>query len=160
RKRMAARLVDRFGLETLEVLEHHPERLAEVGGIGRKRRGEIQKAMIEHRGTREGMGFPQSHGLATGPASKSYKRYSAAALAVLRQDPCRLAADVHGIGFQSADRIAAALGMEKTAPARLQAGVLHLLGEAADRGHVFLPRARVLSEGQRLLAVDDPTLVG
>jgi exodeoxyribonuclease V alpha subunit len=159
RKRTAARLVAHFGLETLEVLERHPERLAEVGGFGPKRRGEIQKAMIEQRETREVMVFLQAHGIATGHAIKIYKRYGAEAMAVLREDPFRLAADIHGIGFQSADRIAAALGTAKTAPSRLAAGVLHLLGEAADRGNVFLPRARLLAEGERLLAVS-PELVG
>ncbi|HZF14203.1 MAG TPA: ATP-dependent RecD-like DNA helicase [Thermoanaerobaculia bacterium] len=157
-KKMAGKLVTRFGMETLEVLERHPERVAEVGGIGPKRRGEIQKALIEQRETREVMVFLQGHGIAIGHAIKIYKRYGAESMAVLRENPFRLAADIHGIGFLSADRIAAALGTEKTSPARVMAGVLHLLGEAADRGHVYLPRARVLEEGQRLLAVE-PALI-
>ncbi|MEA2693480.1 MAG: exodeoxyribonuclease alpha subunit [Acidobacteriota bacterium] len=158
-KVMASRLVARFGMETLEVIEHQPERLAEVGGIGPKRRGDIQKAWIEQRETKEVMVFLQSHGIATGHAIKIYKRYGSEAMAVLRQDPYRLATDIHGIGFQSADRIAAALGTARTAPERLAAGVRHLLGEAADRGHVFLPRPKLVEEGQRLLEVE-PGLLG
>jgi exodeoxyribonuclease V alpha subunit len=153
-KVMASRLVAHFGVDTLEVIEHQPERLAEVGGIGPKRRGEIRKAWVEQRDIKEVMVFLQSYGVSTGHAIKIYKRYGAEAMAVLREDPYRLAADIHGIGFQSADRIAAALGTEKTAPARLAAGILHLLGEAADRGHVFLPRPKLVEEGERLLEVD------
>ncbi|HTQ81138.1 MAG TPA: ATP-dependent RecD-like DNA helicase [Thermoanaerobaculia bacterium] len=158
-KVMAERLVARFGMETLEVIEHQPERLAEVGGIGPKRRLEIQKAWIEQRELKEVMVFLQSHGIATGHAIKIYKRYGAEAMAVLRQDPYRLATDIHGIGFQTADRIAASLGTAKTSPERLAAGLRHLLSEAADRGHVFLPKARLLEEGERLLEVE-PELLG
>ncbi len=152
-KVMAKRLVAHFGIETLEVIDHEPERLAEVGGIGPKRRADIQKAWVEQRETREVMVFLQSHGIAVGHAIKIYKRYGSEALAILRQDPYRLASDIHGIGFLSADRIAASLGTAKTAPERLAAGVRHLLSEAADRGHVFLPRPRLLEEGEKLLEV-------
>jgi exodeoxyribonuclease V alpha subunit len=159
-KVMASRLVAHFGIDTLEVIEHQPERLAEVGGIGPKRRGDIQKAWIEQREIKEVMVFLQSHGISTGHAIKIYKRYGAEAMAVLRQDPYRLATDIHGIGFQSADRIAASLGTAKTAPERLAAGVRHLLSEAADRGNVFLPRAKLIEEGQRLLDVEPGLLQG
>jgi exodeoxyribonuclease V alpha subunit len=159
-KVMASRLVARFGMDTLEVIEHTPERLAEVSGFGPKRRGEIQKAWVEQREIKEVMVFLQSHGVSTGHAIKIYKRYGAEAMAVLRQDPYRLATDIHGIGFQSADRIAAALGTARTAPERLAAGVRHLLSEAADRGHVFLPRPKLVEEGQRLLEIEPGLLSG
>ncbi len=158
-KVMASRLVAHFGIDTLEVIEHQPERLAEVGGIGPKRRRDIQQAWIEQREIKEVMVFLQSHGIGTGHAIKIYKRYGAEAMAVLRQDPYRLATDIHGIGFQSADRIAASLGTARTAPERLAAGVRHLLSEAADRGNVFLPRRKLVEEGQRLLEVE-PGLIG
>jgi exodeoxyribonuclease V alpha subunit len=153
-KGLAKRLVERFGLETLAVIETSPERLAEVPGIGRKRSGEIRRAFREQRGIQELMVFLQSHGVATGLAIKIHKRYGEEAMAVVRESPFRLAVEVFGIGFRSADRIAAALGLPKDAPQRVEAALLHLLGEAAERGHCFLPRATLLEEAVTLLGVE------
>ena len=152
-KEMAKRLVAAFGLATLTVIEREPERLKEVSGIGPKRRAEIQRAFLEQSEVREVMVFLQSHGVGTGHAIKICKRYGQDALRQVREDPFRLAIDIHGIGFQSADRIAAALGFAKTAPQRVEAGVLHLLAEAADRGHLYLPATRLAEEATRLLEV-------
>jgi exodeoxyribonuclease V alpha subunit len=152
-KEMAKRLVAAFGLATLDVIEREPERLKEVKGLGPKRRAEISRAFAEQREAREVMVFLQSHGVATGHAIKICKRYGQDALRQVREDPYRLAIDIHGIGFLSADRIAAALGFAKTARERVEAGVLHLLSEAADRGHLFLPQARLTEEARRLLDV-------
>ncbi len=153
-KGLAKRLVERFGMETLAVIETSPERLAEVPGIGSKRSGEIRRAFREQRGIQELMVFLQSHGVATGLAVKIHKRYGEEAMAVVRESPFRLAVEVFGIGFRSADRIAAALGLPKDAPQRIEAALLHLLGEAAERGHCFLPRAALLEEAVTLLGVD------
>ena len=153
-KGLAKRLVERFGMETLAVIETSPERLAEVPGIGRKRSGEIRRAFREQRGIQELMVFLQSHGVATGLAIKIHKRYGEEAMAVVRESPFRLAVEVFGIGFRSADRIAAALGLPKDAPQRVEAALLHLLGEAAERGHCFLPRASLLEEAVTLLGVE------
>src|SRR5262245_21714710 len=128
---MAKRLVARFGLETLDVIERTPERLTEVAGIGRRRSADIRRAWDEQRGIRELMVFLQSYGVQTGHATRIYKRYGADALAMVREDPFRLAADVSGIGFKTADRIAAALGSPPDAPRRLEAGLLHALAEAS-----------------------------
>ncbi len=155
RKRLAKRLVACFGLETLDVIENQPERLAEVPGIGPKRRAEIRKTLLERREAQEVMVFLQSHGVSTAYAVRIVKRYGSDALQTVRDNPFRLAADVHGIGFRSADRIAASLGIARAAPQRVEAGVLHLLGEGADRGHLFLPRGRLLAQGAELLGVDD-----
>jgi exodeoxyribonuclease V alpha subunit len=152
-KEMAKRLVAAFGLATLEIIEREPERLKEVSGIGPKRRAEIERAFVEQREAREVMVFLQSHGVATGHAVKICKRYGEDALRQVRDDPYRLAIDIHGIGFQSADRIAAALGFSKTAPQRVEAGILHLLAEGADRGHLFLPGPRLTEEAARLLGI-------
>jgi len=152
-KEMAKRLVAAFGLQTLDVIEREPERLKEVKGLGPKRRAEIGRAFAEQREAREVMVFLQSHGVATGHAVKICKRYGQDALRQVREDPYRLAIDIHGIGFLSADRIAAALGFAKTAPQRVEAGVLHLLAEAADRGHLFLPATRLTEEARRLLEI-------
>lgn len=153
-KGLAKRLVERFGMETLAVIETNPERLAEVPGIGRKRSGEIRRAFREQRGIQELMVFLQSHGVATGLAVKIHKRYGEEAMAVVRESPFRLAVEVFGIGFRSADRIAAAMGLPKDAPQRVEAAHLHLLGEAAERGHCFLPRAALLEEAVALLGVE------
>ena len=153
RKRLAKRLVAHFGLETLTVIEHHPERLAEVPGIGPKRRAEIQRALLEQREVKEVMVFLQSYGVSTAYAVRIVKRYGNEALRVVRENPYRLAMDVHGIGFRSADRIAASLGIARDAPQRVAAGVLHLLGEGADRGHLFVPRERLAALGTELLGV-------
>ena len=155
---MAARLVAAFGAETLEVIENQPQRLEEVGGIGPKRSADIRRAWEEQRDVKEVMVFLQSHGVSTSYAIRIYKAYGGAAVRWVRDNPYRLAADVQGIGFASADRIAASLGISRLAPQRLQAGALHVLGDAADRGHLYLPRTRLVEEADRLLAAG-PRLV-
>ncbi len=148
---MASRLVAAFGLATLEVIEGQPQRLQEVEGIGPKRSADIRRAWDEQRDIKEVMVFLQSHGVSTSYAIKIYKSYGSAAVRWVRDNPYRLALDVHGIGFATADRIAASLGISRLAPQRLAAGALHVLGEAADRGHLYLPRRRLVEEADRLL---------
>jgi exodeoxyribonuclease V alpha subunit len=150
-KVMASRLVAAFGLETLDVIESRPERLTEVGGIGPKRRKEIVRAWEEQREIKEVMVFLQSHGVSTHYAIKIYKAYGAQATELVKQNPYRLATDIYGIGFKSADKIAAELGIPKDAPQRLEAGTLYLLGAGADRGHVYLPRKTLIEEAEKLL---------
>ena len=151
-KVMASRLVKAFGKETLDVIENHPERLREVEGIGAGRSSAIRSAWIEQRDIKEVMVFLQSYGVSTQYAIRIYKTYGPAAVDLVRENPYRLALDIHGIGFKSADRIAAALGIDPAAPQRLEAGVLHLLSEAGDRGHLFLPRRTLAQEAAALLA--------
>ncbi|HXO43608.1 MAG TPA: ATP-dependent RecD-like DNA helicase, partial [Thermoanaerobaculia bacterium] len=153
---MARRLVAAFGTETLEVIENQPQRLRDVEGIGPKRSADIKQAWDEQRDIKEVMIFLQSHGVSTTYAIKIYKIYGGAAVRWVRDNPYRLAVDVHGIGFATADRIAASLGISKLAPQRLEAGALHVLGEAADRGHLYLPRARLVEEADRLLEAGSP----
>jgi len=150
-KVMASRLVAAFGLETLDVIESRPERLTEVGGIGPKRRKEIVRAWEEQREIKEVMVFLQSHGVSTHYAIKIYKAYGAQATKLVKENPYRLATDIHGIGFKSADKIAAELGVPKDAPQRIEAGTLYLLGQGADRGHVYLPRQTLIEEAEKLL---------
>ena len=150
-KVMAARLVAAFGLETLDVIDNRPERLTEVEGIGPKRRKEIARAWAEQRDIKEVMVFLQSHGISTHYAIKIYKAYGAQATELVRENPYRLATDIYGIGFKSADKIAAAFGIPKDAPQRLEAGTLYLLGAGADRGHVYLPQRTLIEEAEKLL---------
>ncbi len=157
-KVMAARLVAAFGLETLDVIDHHPERLVEVEGIGPKRSRDILRAWEEQREIKEVMVFLQSHGVSTHYAIKIYKAYGPRATELVRENPYRLATDIYGIGFKTADKIAAALGVPPTAPQRIEAGSLYLLGQGADRGHVYLPRKALLEEAEKLLGTP-PALV-
>lgn len=152
---MAKRLVEAFGEETLEVVEHEPERLRKVPGIGAKRSRAISEAFVAQRELKEVMVFLQSHDVPTHLAIKIYKRYEDTALRVVRTDPYRLAREVVGIGFLTADTIASRLGLSPTAPERVQAGVLHLLGEAASEGHLFLPRDDLVERTARLLSVEE-----
>lgn len=154
-KGLAGRLVQSFGLETLEVIEHQPERLREVEGIGPQRSAAIQRAWVEQRDIKDVMVFLQSHGVSTHFAIKVYKTYGAQSVNVVQENPYRLATDIHGIGFKTADTIAKALGISPTAPQRIEAGTLHLLGEAADRGHTFLPRRELREEAGKLLGAED-----
>jgi exodeoxyribonuclease V alpha subunit len=154
-KVMAERLVARFGLKTLEIIDTHPERLTEVEGIGRVRSEQIQRAWIEQRAIKDVMVFLHSHGVAMSHATKIYKRYGDKAIAAVRENPYRLAADIFGIGFQTADEIARNLGVAPGAPARCQAGVLHVLRSLADEGHVAAPRADLVERARALLEVDE-----
>jgi exodeoxyribonuclease V alpha subunit len=150
-KVMASRLVTAFGLETLDVIDNHPQRLVEVEGIGPKRSRDILRAWEEQREIKEVMVFLQSHGVSTHHAIKIYKAYGPRATELVRENPYRLATDIYGIGFKTADKIAAALGIPPTAPQRIEAGSLYLLGQGADRGHVYLPKKTLLEEAEKLL---------
>lgn len=153
-KGLAGRLVQAFGMETLDVIESRPERLREVEGIGPQRSAAIQRAWVEQRDIKDVMVFLQSHGVSTSFAIKVYKAYGAQAIHVVRENPYRLAIDIHGIGFKTADTIATSLGISPTAPQRIEAGTLHLLGEGADRGHVFLPRQQLQEDAGKLLGAE------
>jgi exodeoxyribonuclease V alpha subunit len=154
-KVMAERLVARFGLKTLEIIDEHPQRLTEVEGIGRVRSEQIRRAWIEQRAIKDVMVFLHSHGVAMSHATKIYKRYGEKAIAAVRENPYRLALDIFGIGFQTADEIAQRLGVERTAPSRCQAGMLHVLRAAADEGHVAAPREELIERVRTLLEVDE-----
>ncbi len=150
---MAGRIVDRFGLETLEILADHPERLTEVRGIGKKTADRVRRSWEASRAVQEVMVFLHSHGVSPSVAAKVHKRYGAAALDVVRSNPYRLADEIFGVGFLTADRIAASLGIPKDAPERLRAGLAYSLGDAVGDGHVYLPAAELLDRASHLLEV-------
>ena len=152
--KMASRIVTAFGDETLEILDHNPERLAEVEGLGKKRIEAIGSAWGRQRGIRRVMVFLQSHGAGTAMAAKIYKRYGDHAVAVVQENPYRLSIDVTGIGFLTADRIARSVGIEPDSPSRAEAGVLHALNESAAEGNVCYPRIRLIQRCQKLLQID------
>ena len=154
-KVMAQRLVERFGLETLQVIEKEPARLTEVDGIGPVRARHIQEAWHRQAGIQEAMIFFRTHGLSTRQGLKAVKLWGDDAAAVVRKNPYRLATDLFGVGFQRADAVATSLGLAADAPERIAAGLRHVLGRAADQGHVYLPREHLAEETAKLL--DGPT---
>jgi exodeoxyribonuclease V alpha subunit len=154
-KELARRLVSQFGLETLEIIDTEPQRLTEVHGIGAERARRIRGSWEEHRGVQQIMVFLASHGVSPGIAARAYRRYGASALEVVRTNPYRLAEDVFGVGFLTADRIAQNLGVAKDAPERLEAALLHTLKNAGVEGHVFLPRNQLVANARQLLQDED-----
>jgi len=148
---LASRIVDRFGIETLEILDREPSRIGEVAGIGQSRARAVRDAWAAQRQVREVMVFLQGYGVSPAFAARIYKRYGAASIARVRENPYRLAFDVWGIGFLSADKLAAALGVAPDAPTRLEAGVRHVLDDESGNGHVFVPRARLAQKAAALL---------
>ncbi|WP_370146372.1 ATP-dependent RecD-like DNA helicase [Streptacidiphilus sp. EB129] len=152
--RLAERIVAHFGTETLEVIEGEPERLIEVPKLGPKRTGMIAAAWEEQKAIKEVMIFLQSVGVSTSLAVRIYKKYGDGSVTVVRSEPYRLAADVWGIGFLTADRIAQAVGIPHDSPQRVKAGLQYALSQAADQGHCFLPEEQLISDAVKLLAVE------
>jgi len=148
---MAERLVDHFGLQTLEVIERAPERLEEVAGIGPGRAEKVRSAWKGRQGAHELMISLQAQGLSPGLAGRIQQRFGAKALAVLQRDPYRLADEVRGVGFRTADAIATRMGIPPDSPVRARAVLLHVLRELAGEGHVFAPRAELLAQAGRLV---------
>ena len=147
----ADRLVEKFGERVFDVIEHQSGKLQEVEGIGKKRRAEIKESWEKQKAVREIMVFLHAHGVSTARAVRIYKRYGDAAIARIRENPFRLAEDVWGIGFKTADEIAGRLGIAKEAISRLRAGLQHVLLKATDDGHCALPVETLLEEAGKVL---------
>ena len=152
----ASKLIDAFGEQVFAVIEEAPERLREVPGIGKVRAGRIAQAWADQKVGREIMVFLHSHGVGTARAVRIFKTNGNDALAVMAENPKSLARDIRGIGFRTADAIAARLGIEATAMIRLRAGVNYALLEASGEGHCGLPTAELLKLAGELLAVERP----
>ena len=150
---MAKRIVRCFGKQTLDVIESTPDRLQTVPGIGKKRVGMIKAAWIEQKEIRQVMLFLQGHGVSAAYATKIFKQYGNDAISVVTENPYRLATDIFGIGFITADRIAEKLGFEKDSELRAQAGTLYVLHQLSDEGHVYFPYNLLVEECQKVLDV-------
>lgn len=135
--KMANRIVSRFGLDTIDVIEQQPQKLANVPGIGQKRVKMIKQAWDDQREIKNVMLFLQSHNVSPSHAAKIYKTYQNEAIPIVTENPYRLADDIYGIGFVTADTIAQKLGIDKNDPHRIQAGIKYVLSQKADEGHVF-----------------------
>lgn len=151
---MAERLVGHFGTDTLEVIDKAPQRITEVDGIGPKRREKIVQAWSSMRALHDVMVFLQGLGVSTAHAARIYKKYAQRSIQVVRDNPYRLAIDISGIGFLTADKIAASLGIDRTSPHRADAGTIHVLREMSDEGHVLAPQSELRMRGEKLLEVD------
>ena len=148
---LAKRLVARFGLDTLSVIEKDPDRLIEVEGIGPARARRVAESWVAQRDIQDVMVFLRGHGVSTAYAVRIYRRYGKDAMGVVRSNPYRLAIDIWGIGFKIADGIARSLGIDARAPERLEAGVLHVLGELTEDGHTHAPEEEVRRRAGELL---------
>ncbi len=155
---MARRMVEKFGLETLDIIDEDPERLKEVEGIGPMRRQSIAKAWEEHREIKEVMVFLQGQEVSTAHAVKIYREYREKSISVIKENPYRLALDVSGIGFKTADRLARNMGIDAASPLRAQAGLLHVLSGLVDEGHVCYPIEPLLEKAAELLGVGHDVL--
>ena len=149
----AGKMVRAFGEKVFDIIEAEPERLREVTGIGRVRAKRITDAWAEQKVIREIMVFLHSHGVGTARAVRIYKTYGVDAVQVMTENPYRLARDIRGIGFKTADAIAMKLGIEKTAIIRVRAGISHALTEAMDDGHCGLPAEELAPLAVELLEV-------
>jgi exodeoxyribonuclease V alpha subunit len=149
----AKRLLRAFGEKVFDVIEAEPDRLREVNGIGEVRASRIVAAWAEQKVVREIMVFLHSHGVGTARAVRIFKTYGADAVQVMSENPYRLARDIRGIGFKTADAIAMKLGIDKTAMIRVRAGISYALTEAMDEGHCGLPTAELVPLAEQLLEV-------
>ncbi len=156
--KFAARIVREFGTETLNVIEDDPERLRQVPGIGKVRIEHIRKSWQEQKEIRNIMLFLQSHNVSTGHATKIYRTYGNESIAVVQENPYRLADDIWGIGFRTADTIAEKLGFDREKPVRLRSGLLYTLNRLADAGHCYATRSQLLKTGEELLSVGETQL--
>jgi exodeoxyribonuclease V alpha subunit len=152
--KMAERIVDHFGEDTLRLIEEEPGRLVEVPGLGPKRTAMITTAWAEQQAIKEVMVFLQGVGVSTSLAVRIYKAYRDDAIEVVRREPYRLAADVWGIGFKTADQIARSLGIPHDSPQRVKAGLQFALSQAAEDGHCYLPETELVAKATGLLEVE------
>ena len=152
---MADRIVTKFALDTLDIIEKTPERLSEVDGIGPKRIAMITKAWEEQKEIKEIMIFLQGHGVSPAYSAKIYKQYRERSIEVVKENPYRLAHDIHGIGFITADKIAQNIGIDPNSLIRAKAGVIYVLNELTKEGHDYYPEKDLTRKAKEILKVDE-----
>jgi len=147
----ANRIVDKFDVDTLEIIDKNPERLHEVEGLGKKRVEQIISCWEGQKSIRDVMIFLQSNGVSPAYAQKVFKTYGAQSIKKVQENPYRLARDIHGIGFKTADAIAQTMGIPKNSPGRIDAGIEQILVDSRDEGHTCLPTAELIKLAQEAL---------
>jgi len=156
---MSERIVEKFGLHTLEVIEKTSEKLSEVEGIGPKRISMIRKAWEEQKEIKEIMIFLQGHGVSATYSAKIYKQYANQSIEMVRENPYRLARDIHGIGFITADKIAQNLGIDRNSLIRAKAGLIYVLDQLTEEGHVYYPEIQLIHKTKEILNVDEEIVI-
>lgn len=154
----AKRIVQKFGLDTIDVIENHPERLNEVGGLGKKRVEKICESWEKQKDIKEVMLFLQGHGVSTAYAAKIYRTYGKESISKVNNNPYCLADDIWGIGFKTADSIANKLGYLKDDPRRCRSGILYVLSQLSNDGHVFAMENQLLAKSKEMLEADEDIL--
>lgn len=151
---LAARIVRRFKDDTFRIIEEEPERLAEIKGISQRKAMEIANQVNEKRDLRQAMIFLQQYGITMNLAVKVYQAYGQEIYEIIRQNPYRLADDIEGVGFRTADEIAARVGIRMDSDFRVKSGILYTLLQASGEGHTYLPEEELTRRAARLLEVD------
>lgn len=154
----AAKIVDKFGLDTLDIVQYNPERLKEIDGIGDKKLKKIVEAYGEQGEIRDTMVFLQQYGITANYAMRIFKAYGKEAANIISENPYRLAEDIVGIGFKTADKIAQNMGISKESPYRIEGGIRYQINKYAGNGHSYVPKEELIETSGRLLEVD-PDLV-
>ena len=157
--KFAKKIVQQFGKDTLDIIEENPDSLIEVPGIGRLRVERIKESWAEQKEIKNIMLFLQSHDVSTAHATKIYKTYGNQSIEIVKENPYRLADDIWGIGFRTADIIAGKMGFGEERFARLRSGIMYALNQLADEGHCYGTREQVLTAAGELLKVDEALLV-
>lgn len=156
--KFAKRIVEKFGKDTLNVIEECPEELLNVPGIGKVRVDRIKTSWQEQKEIKNIMLFLQSHEVSTSHATKIFKTYGSESIEVVKENPYRLADDIWGIGFKTADSIAQKMGIDKEKFIRLRSGIFYTLNKLAENGHCYANRKQLLEKAQELLEVDEPEI--
>ena len=157
--KFAKKIVQQFGTDTLEIIETDVQRLLEVPGIGKKRVDKIAKSWERQKEIKNVMLFLQDHGMSTAFAAKIYRQYGNESIPKVKENPFRLADDIWGIGFKTADNIAMKLGIGKEAFIRLRSGIMYTLSELADEGHVYAERDQLIKKASELLEAEDTSII-
>jgi len=154
----AKKLVERFGRDTLNIIQYHPERLTEVEGIGEVKAKQIAREFEQQRDIQDVMLFLQSNGVSPTYAVKIYKEYGQETIQLIKENPYRLADEIFGIGFKTADKIAQNMGIKKDSRYRIAAGIKHVINEFVSEGHTYAPMDELVKRGEKILEVSGDSL--
>ena len=153
-EKMAKRIVDKFGVDTLDIIQNTPERLTEVEGIGMKKVKQIQESYEENRELRNIIILLSPYGITPNYCLRIYKKYKEKAIDIINKNPYRLAEDVRGIGFKIADEIASKIGIDKYSPERIMQGIIYTLNQSLASGHTYLPKQILIEQSVKILGVE------
>lgn len=154
-KSMAKKIVDKFGDDTMDIINYHTDRLLEIEGIGKKKLEKITESLQKNQGMREVMLFMQTYGITALFATKIYNKFGKAAIRIVKENPYVLADEIDGIGFLTADRVARSMGIELNSPLRVNASVQYALKQSSGEGHTYLPKENLIQQVKRITGVDD-----